>query len=33
VKRGALEAILFDPFGGARENIFAVVVEAEDFIL
>src|SRR5207302_9501162 len=30
VKRRALQAILFDPFGGARERNFAVVIEAVD---
>jgi hypothetical protein len=26
---GALKAILFDPLGGAREDIFAIVIEAQ----
>lgn len=30
VKRGAFEAILFDPIGGAGEDVFRVVIEAED---
>src|ERR1700674_3078489 len=30
VRGGALQAIPFDPFGSARENVFAIVIEAED---
>jgi hypothetical protein len=30
VKRGALEAVLFYPLRGLGEDIFAIVVEAED---
>ena len=30
VKRRALQAVLFDPLGRPREDIFPVVIEAED---